>query len=211
MYNETCQCSVMSTCIEQAGIYDTSTGQIQFLVPGFLSGCYIIEALLQSSLVCLYDQTCLGQLSYIDGGQWTKQLNVSYPSRYSPDTLIQKIIDSLMIEQLNTITSYESYYQECQPTCYINFPQNTSNTSSMMVQQLMDDNLTFVAIILGLAAAISIILKILILCLVNLFICTDKNGINIVPVQQVDIVMNTVRQQQIEINNLKEYVRSKQY
>ncbi|CAF1677223.1 unnamed protein product, partial [Didymodactylos carnosus] len=58
-----------------AGIYDTSTGQIQFLVPGFLSGCYIIEALLQSSLVCLYDQTCLDQLSYIDGGQWTKQLN----------------------------------------------------------------------------------------------------------------------------------------
>jgi hypothetical protein len=43
-------------------------------------------------------------------------LNSSLPSNYSTNSIIQELIDNLMIEQWNPSPIYERYYNECQPT-----------------------------------------------------------------------------------------------
>ncbi|CAF4326962.1 unnamed protein product, partial [Adineta steineri] len=35
-----------------------------FLVPGMYAGCFVVEALLQSNLICLYNQSCIDDLRY---------------------------------------------------------------------------------------------------------------------------------------------------
>ena len=55
-----CSCFISTTCITQSYIYrypDPNT--ILLSIPGFYRGCYPIESLLQSTLQCFYNQTCV--------------------------------------------------------------------------------------------------------------------------------------------------------
>ncbi|CAF1691473.1 unnamed protein product, partial [Adineta ricciae] len=87
-------------------------------MPGIKSGCYIIEALLQSDLRCFYDQTCINQLqSYL---RLTPPINItalekSLPSNFSSNSSIAELLDHLMVEQWTPLIVYEKYYHECQP------------------------------------------------------------------------------------------------
>lgn len=86
---------------------------------GIYVGCYLVEASLQSDLRCFYDDDCLQQLIdslYLSHDNNTTILNYSSTtSRYKPDTSIQNIIENLMIEQWNNQTSYQFYFEQCQP------------------------------------------------------------------------------------------------
>jgi len=42
-------------------------------------------------------------------------LDSSSPGRYSQNSILQELVENLMIEQWNTPPVYERYYNECQP------------------------------------------------------------------------------------------------
>jgi hypothetical protein len=78
-------------------------------------GCYLVEALLQSDLRCFSDDLCLQQLInslYLSTN--TSSLSNS-GSVYKATTTLQEIISNLMIEQWNNQTTYQGYFNECQP------------------------------------------------------------------------------------------------
>ncbi|UJR38720.1 hypothetical protein I4U23_031385 [Adineta vaga] len=66
-----CSCKKTPLCVEESSIYDKekyNTHHITeklFTVPGILKGCFIVEALLQSNLVCFYNQSCIDDLRRI--------------------------------------------------------------------------------------------------------------------------------------------------
>jgi hypothetical protein len=114
-----CECVISSKCISPSSIYGDSTKKPLFNVPGFYIGCYVIEASLQSTLECFYDQECIDQLQYYIF--WSpsinpRVLNASLSSVYSMNSTIGNLIDNLMIEEWNVSTIYETYYNECRPT-----------------------------------------------------------------------------------------------
>ncbi|UJR24552.1 hypothetical protein I4U23_005927 [Adineta vaga] len=113
-----CSCSTTSKCIIPSAIYGYPSPTIQSYIPGFYQGCYIIDALLQSNLQCLFNQTCLNNLqSYLDSPPSVPvtPLNSSILIQFSPNTSIHMLIKHLMVETWNSSITYDSYYDACQP------------------------------------------------------------------------------------------------
>jgi hypothetical protein len=112
-----CNCASSVACISQSSIYDYSSGISLFDVPGFYTGCYVIESLLQSTLQCFYDQQCVDHL--LHQISLTPRIEVASLdeslSKYSANLTIQKLVDNLMIEEWNYSSSFENYYNQCQP------------------------------------------------------------------------------------------------
>lgn len=111
-----CSCALSPTCVDQSAIYQYSDGTELFSVPGFYTGCYVIESLLQSDLRCFHDQACINQLkTYLSSSMEVIALESVLPSRNSPNTTIDQLLDLLMVEQWDTIISYDRYYDACRP------------------------------------------------------------------------------------------------
>ncbi|CAF1229595.1 unnamed protein product [Adineta ricciae] len=122
-----CTCEINPTCVQSSSVYNSSG---QFLIPGFYYGCYTIEALLQSTLECFFNEICISKiLSYINPAPSISiaTLSSTWSSRYSTNTTIQQLLNSLMIEQWQLVTKYEDYYAQCQPTECIYTYARTSN------------------------------------------------------------------------------------
>ncbi|CAF0767800.1 unnamed protein product [Adineta steineri] len=116
-----CSCLLSALCTEQAVIYDNdySNNSSQFIVPGLYVGCFIVEALLQSTLECFYNQTCLNILQLYGGFSSFMDvipLNSSLSSRYNTTSTIQELVNELLVENWNLSITYENYYNGCQPT-----------------------------------------------------------------------------------------------
>jgi hypothetical protein len=133
-----CDCNFSPTCIYQSAIYDDSSGATLFIVPGFYTGCYVIEALLQSNLQCFYNQTCINQLqSYLSSSSSIQvtALNSSTSSQYMVNTPLSILLDYSMIEQWNSSANYDNYYAHCQPICSYNI--QTRNDVTYIISMLI--------------------------------------------------------------------------
>jgi hypothetical protein len=115
-----CRCDSSSKCIELSSIYQyPNPDERLFNISGFYIGCYVLEALLQSTLECFYNQTCINRLQmYYSSSSAINvtALDSSSPSNYSQSSTIRDLVENLMIEQWNVSTMYERYYNECRPT-----------------------------------------------------------------------------------------------
>ena len=95
-YDE-CNCGLSWKCTQPSG--------------GMMSGCYALEALLQTTLQCFYDQHC------IDSNEIFTELNISTleTSQFKLNSTIESILNNLMVEEYKSNLSYEKYYNECSP------------------------------------------------------------------------------------------------
>ncbi|CAF4305961.1 unnamed protein product, partial [Adineta steineri] len=110
-----CNCGTSWTCTQSS--------------QGMMTGCYPLESLLQSTLQCFYNQTC------IDSTKKFTQLNISSlkTSQYQMNTTIQSILNNLMIEEYIINKSYENYFNQCAPSsCSYNYMQNYQITGGII-------------------------------------------------------------------------------
>jgi hypothetical protein len=114
---DNCSCASSSACTEQSYIYNHPNMTTLLNVPGFYTGCYVIESLLQSTLECLYNQTCINELRthFRSSSLTVEALNSSLPSQYLENSTIKELLDQLMIEKWIPLQMYDRYYNECQP------------------------------------------------------------------------------------------------
>jgi beta-lactamase regulating signal transducer with metallopeptidase domain len=113
-----CSCAFSAACISPTGIYNYPSPQNLLDIPGFYTGCFIIESLLQSNLQCVYNQTFINQLQtylVLPFAMNVTALDATLPSQYSPNTAIDELLDTLMIEEWNLTQMYDQYFNECQP------------------------------------------------------------------------------------------------
>lgn len=105
--NDSCSCGTNPMCSSQASFNG-------FIIPGFRVGCYPLETLLQSTLECLYDSSCINQLKTM-----YYQLNVNFRPLdsflSSPNVTVQSLVDRLLVERWETNVSYDEYYRTCAP------------------------------------------------------------------------------------------------
>ena len=97
--NGSCNCQTNASCTEES-----------LVLPNFHIGCYIIDALRQSSLACFFDPACMTT--------WFN-LSVTLPMD-TPDSMsrtIDELLGSIFVNTWGkTEPSYEDYFATCQPT-----------------------------------------------------------------------------------------------
>ncbi|CAF0994169.1 unnamed protein product [Adineta steineri] len=117
-YNEkNCSCVLQSNCNKFLTFpYMVSNQLTNQTLPNFLSGCLPLDAMLQSSLSCFYNQTCLSLL----------QTSIYYAKPFPIKTLIPSLLSSsnrtvetiladFFLEEWVQNGSFDLYYDECAP------------------------------------------------------------------------------------------------
>lgn len=104
---EDCSCATNARCV-------TNASMDELIIPGFYVGCYPLESLLQSTLECLYNISCIDVIKSI-GNISNYRLNPLDGSLSNPKATVQTLVDNLLIERWETNMSYEQYYNTCAP------------------------------------------------------------------------------------------------
>ncbi|CAF1351615.1 unnamed protein product [Adineta steineri] len=117
-YNEeNCSCVSQSNCNKFTTFpYMVSNQSINQTLPNFLSGCLPLDAMLQSSFSCFYNQTCLSLLQiliYYAKPFPIKTLIASSSS--SSNRTVETILAQLFVEEWVQNVSFDHYYEECAP------------------------------------------------------------------------------------------------
>lgn len=86
-------------------------------VTGFKAGCFALDALLQSTLECFFNRKCLNTI--LDFYKFKNPNSIHTLSlnrtKFSPNTLIETLVNELFIEQWSTKSSFSAYYKQCAP------------------------------------------------------------------------------------------------
>jgi hypothetical protein len=91
----------------------------KFTIPGFLTGCFVIESLLLSSLQCFYDEECFNNVTYFVNTTSTLNvtaLNASASTTFTPNSTVKEMIDQLMVERWSWNITFAKYFGECEPS-----------------------------------------------------------------------------------------------
>ena len=126
--NGTCRCDESSHCIYPAAIYNGSNvlvpdqvlkldASILFIIPGFYVGCLPLTSILQSTLECFYNQSCVNMVIAYSSNQTTKSflpINAS-SSCHHPNETINSLFDQMMLASWNDTIDYDAYFKICAP------------------------------------------------------------------------------------------------
>ena len=152
-----CQCSPMSTCQIPAAIYSNPvepTANVyhlnmnKTLIQGMQTACLPLEGFLASTLECYFNLSCLQLL--VSNFTDFIPLNSTAPSRYSPNTTMEEIINNLLIEEWFYHYSSEDYFKQCAPLI-CSYSYTHYNTL-----------LTIITSITGIVSGVIIILRIIV-------------------------------------------------
>ncbi|CAF1450755.1 unnamed protein product [Adineta steineri] len=166
-YNTYCDCTTMSNCTFQAGYYNYAIRPSQnmssvyqpspspmFIVPGMLVGCLPHDSMLQSTLECFYNRSCLDLIGI---SQAIIPLNATFPSRFQVNTTVNTMFEQLFVETWQNSSKFTSYYSACRPeACSYTYTQRGNFLYAMTM-------------LLSLIGGLTTILGILVPLLVQLF------------------------------------------
>lgn len=114
-----CSCLFSSKCFSTATFYDQSGFAKLFEVPGLKTGCYVLESLLQSSLECFYNETCLSLLNMHLGypnSSFMVVMNATGNDRSALNSTVHDLLEELFVETWNHTIFFANYFHECKPS-----------------------------------------------------------------------------------------------
>ena len=136
-----CSCFTSSSCTQPSNPF----------IRGYLVGCNPLESLLRGSIECLYEQTCIDDI--------TKYINLSSPApnplnirqtRFDPKETVDRMIEEMFIENCLSNVSYSQFFDQCYPvSCTITLDRGKTL-------------ITVVAVLLGLYGGLTVVLKLVV-------------------------------------------------
>jgi hypothetical protein len=114
---DNCSCAIQSNCSTLTDFPSQTLNQSsRQTVLGFRVGCLPLEALLQSSLSCLYNQSCLDMIQSLM--HHNKPISVellTYSSFVDLNTTVETILSQLFVAKWFNRSSFDRYFNECAP------------------------------------------------------------------------------------------------
>jgi hypothetical protein len=162
-----CSCVLSGSCrIPVSTLYVdlVNATRIEFFtIPNFFTGCFPVDALLQSTLECFYNRTCVtGIITYLNPHDNTSYIpfNVStlsitgqWPNKTTET--VESIVNRLMVESWLRNISFASYYNACAPiSCVFEYINRR-------------DRLTIIITLIGIFGGLSTGLQILTLIVIR--------------------------------------------
>lgn len=113
-----CNCFMTSVCVTQVSVPNIR-GNGRVIIPGWVSGCYVQDALFLSTLECYFDASCLIIIRQIYNVALNVQaMQVRNNSKFTPKTRIGTIVQQIFVDQWSTTYNFTAYYEACAPkTC----------------------------------------------------------------------------------------------
>lgn len=120
--NGTCSCDDTPLCVDPLTLLDHRENESNlssyFTIPGLLKGCFLIEAVRQSSLECFYQSSCISTIQEflqipVVLNSSILSLNSSVISRFNISSTIDQLLTNAMIEIWQQNISYIKYFQQC--------------------------------------------------------------------------------------------------
>jgi hypothetical protein len=162
-----CSCALREDCKERVVLYNYTHSSnfypigLLFNIPDMFVGCSSIQSLLQSSLECLFSQTCLDLVQ----DKMNKLLHPQFPrvnksilqknsTRFSPNKSIEEIVNEMMIEKWGDKIEYKQYYEKCEPKLCSYFVRSRNNALVVFT--------TMIALFGGLSFALTIIVPLIV-------------------------------------------------
>jgi hypothetical protein len=95
-----------------------SNSSLLFTIPGLFKGCYLVEAVRQSSLECFYQASCIAMIELflqppISLNKTISPLDSSIESRFNVSSTIDQLISKVMAEKWNKNISHAQYFTQC--------------------------------------------------------------------------------------------------
>ncbi|CAF1335115.1 unnamed protein product [Adineta steineri] len=105
--SDMCNCATLSTCTQSSTPY----------IKGYLVGCTPLESLLQSTLECLYEQSCIDLLTtYLNMSLSNHLLPLNKSeTRFSSNDTVNYIVEKMFVETCLSNVSYNQFFEECKP------------------------------------------------------------------------------------------------
>ena len=150
-YNN-CSCAASTACSSLSMIEPLVEVPEGFHVLGMQDGCFVVEALLQSTLECFFDQQCFDEVTVLLSSTvlWNGTvLDDQMKSRFSPTTPVGEMLQVLMVEEWDWSLAYGDYFNECRPV-QCSYTVRTRNDVIIIVT-------TVVGLIGGLVTALKLI------------------------------------------------------
>ncbi|CAF4170082.1 unnamed protein product, partial [Adineta steineri] len=128
--SNSCSCAISSRCTIPQGFYlqaDNSSAETNVTIPGLVLGCYTIDSVLQSTLECFFEQTCLqylinmrsydviGMFHPLDNRVTQVQPLRKETSRFLSNTTLESIVLQLFVEDWRISKDFKAYYERCAP------------------------------------------------------------------------------------------------
>ncbi|CAF0942861.1 unnamed protein product [Adineta steineri] len=113
-YNmSSCNCATSKTCVETMKLRLESGSP--WAVPGMLSGCLPLDSMLESTLECLYDQSCIDKISEALDSSIRYTPLIADHTRFHPVNIMKldNITKQLFIEKWSESVSFEAYFNAC--------------------------------------------------------------------------------------------------
>ncbi|CAF0819652.1 unnamed protein product [Adineta steineri] len=137
IYDDECSCGLHMNCTTQAHFIESNPSK-NISIQGLKIGCTPSESFRASTLECFYNQSCIDLIQQF--ANKPSRFNLTNPfkslstnnSRFPINTTIDKLINSLFIEELKTTISYSSYFEQCFPlSCSYTYIRQSSFLSIM--------------------------------------------------------------------------------
>lgn len=96
-------------------------GSNDILITALRTDCWIVNSVLESTLSCWYNHSCIDNLREILAAddlflnQNVTVLNITAPSRFPFDVRVKTLVNEIMVERWNYSKSYSNYYHKCRP------------------------------------------------------------------------------------------------
>ena len=153
-----CSCATRTNCSTAGGTYFFVDHVMNFSLPGFVVLCSSVDTVLESTLECFYDRTCLDALiNALRSGAFglrrdvhVDPLNATVHSRFSIRARLRNLIELLMVEEWRSSVSYPAFYEQCAPR------------SCTHVYQQHDDPWAILTRILGLHGGLTVALRLIV-------------------------------------------------
>ncbi|CAF4581566.1 unnamed protein product, partial [Rotaria sp. Silwood2] len=115
--NELCICSISMRCFSPMSIYFSNDTYLNKLleVPDFYTGCLQTESIRYSSLMCLFNQSCVDLISFWLNISTLNTLDIHNLNHFSVNATIESIQNEMFVDRWKVSSSHRAFYEQCRP------------------------------------------------------------------------------------------------
>ncbi|CAF1374485.1 unnamed protein product [Rotaria sp. Silwood1] len=112
-----CICSLSMRCFDPMSIYLNNNTHFNklFEIPGFYTGCLQTESIRHSTLICLFNQSCVDLISFWLNIFTLETLDIHNLYHFSVNSTIESIQNEMFVDRWKVYSSHRAFYEQCRP------------------------------------------------------------------------------------------------